>query len=251
MSGHSKWTQIKRQKGVADQKRGQAFTKMSNAITIAVKEGGGVTDPEQNFRLRLAIEKAREANMPKANIERAIERGKGFGEKGEELQEALYEGFGPGNVAILVEVTSDKLIRSTVEVKNVFSKNGGTLGSPGSVAYQFEKKGLITVRKGNRSFDELLLIAADAGADDIEDADDHIFIYTKPEDLNRVKNNCKESGLEIESFEFVRKPTTLVTIENKELAEKIFSFIDKVEELDDVQKVYSNLDIPDSLLPIE
>lgn len=247
MSGHSKWTQIKRQKGVADQKRGQVFTKLSNAITIAVKGGGQVTDPEQNFRLRLAIEKAREANMPKMNIERAIEKGKGLGEKGEELQEAVYEGFGPGNVGFIVEVTTDKIIRSTTEVKNIFSKNGGALASQGAVSYQFAKKGLITVLKGKQSFDEVLLIAADCGADDIEDAGDRVLIYTQPEELNNVKNQCIAHGLQIEGFEFTRKPTVTILIEDKETAEKIFAFIEKLEELDDVQKVYSNFDITKSL----
>lgn len=248
MSGHSKWAQIKRSKGVADAKRGQAFTKLANAITIAVRDGGGVADPSQNFRLRLAVDKAREANMPKTNIERAIERGAGKGGNGANFEEAVYEGFGPGHVAIIVDCATDNKNRTNGEVAMVFNKNGGILGNPGAVSYQFEKKGLIVVEKNDKSLDDIFLLAADAGAEDVEEAGEEAFIYTKPEDLARVKDNLIPSGLTIKAFELTRKPTTFVEIGDKETADKVISFIDKLEELDDVQKVYSNFDIAEGLL---
>lgn len=248
MSGHSKWAQIKRQKGVADIKRGQAFTKIANGITIAVRQGGGITDPNQNFRLRLAIDKARELNMPKDNIERAIERGKGKGDKGEGLKEIVYEGFGPGRIAIIIEAATDNNFRTTSEIKNIFEKNNAILASPGAVSYQFEQKGLITVKKNGKSFDEIFLIAVDSGAEDLEEVENEVLIYTKPQNLNKIKELLLKNNLIIQNFELIRKPISLVLIINKEIAEKIFAFIEKLEGLDDVQKVYSNFDISDDVL---
>lgn len=247
MSGHSKWAQIKRQKGVADIKRGQAFTKLANAITIAVRQGGGIGDPSQNFRLRLVVEKARSVNMPKENIERAIARGQGKGGKGESLDEVVYEGFGPGKISVVVEATTDNKQRTASEIKNVFDKSGATLATPGAVSYQFEQKGVITVKRGDKSVDEIFLIAADAGAEDIEDAGEDVLVYTKPEDLSLVKQNLA-TALQVVDAELTRKPMVSVPVLDKETANKILGFMDKLESLDEVQKVYANFDIPDSLL---
>lgn len=248
MSGHSKWAQIKRQKGVADIRRGQAFTKIANAITIAVKQGGGVADPNQNFKLRLIIDKARELNMPKENIERSIERGKGKGEKGEGLKEAVYEGFGPGKIAIIIETATDNNFRTTSEIKNIFEKNNASLGTPGAVSYLFQQKGLITIKKNGKSFDEIFLIAVDSGAEDLEDLDGEVLIYTEPQNLASVKDLLLKSGLVVENFELTRKPISMVSISDKKMMEKIFDFIEKLESLDDVQKVYSNFEVSDDLL---
>lgn len=247
MSGHSKWTQIKRQKGVADKRRGQTFTKLSNAITIAVREGGGITDPEQNFRLRLAIEKARLVNMPKENIERALHRAAGK-QAGERLMEVTYEGFGPFGVAVMVDAATDNKQRTSAEIKNVFEKNGGTMGSLGTVSYQFQKIGLITVKKEETLVDDIFLTAADAGAADVEETGDVAFVYTSPEQLSLVKNALLAKGMAIEGFELIRKPLAAVTITEKEQVVKIIHFLEKLEELDDVQKVYANADIPDVFL---
>lgn len=247
MSGHSKWAQIKRQKGVNDAKRGQAFTKLAMAITIAVREGGGTTDPDSNFKLRLVVDRARGINMPKENIERAIERGKGMMEKGG-LDEVLYEGFGPGGAAFMVEAVTDNKQRTTSEVKNIIEKNGGVMGSQGAVAYQFEQKGLITIGKNGKSFDDVFMIAADAGAEDVEDVGQEVFVYTKPQDLKKVKDQLVTDSLQIKEAELVRKPLTMVNAPDKDTALKIMSFIEKIEESNDVQKVYTNIDIPEELL---
>lgn len=246
MSGHSKWAQIKRQKGVADIKKGQVFTKLANAITIAVRDSGGIGDPEKNFKLRLIIEKSRAVNMPKENIERAIEKGQGKG-KGEELAEVVYEGFGPQGVSIIVEATTDNKLRTNSEVKNVLDKNGGHLGSQGSVSYQFEKKGQITVNKNGKTLDEIFFQAADAGAEDVEEIGDQVLIYTKPEELSMVKQKLT-GQLSVTDAEITRKPFVVVSISDKSAAQKILSLMEKLEALDDVQKVYANFDIPDEIL---
>jgi len=247
MSGHSKWAQIKRQKGVADIKRGAAFTKLANAITIAVRDGGGIGDPEMNFKLRLAIEKARAANMPKENIQRSIDRGQGKGDKGD-LQEAAYEGFGPGGVAVIVECVTDNKLRTQGDITNVFNKNGGTLGQQGSVSYLFKPVGMITVKKDEKSADDIMLTAADAGADDVEDAGDEAIVYTNPSDLRATQESLKNAGLTITEAELYRKPVTTIAITDKQSANQILSFVQKLEDLDDVQKVYANFDIADELL---
>src|SRR5581483_9228416 len=245
---HSKWAQIKRQKGVADVKRGMAFTKLANAITIAVRQSGGVGDPNQNFKLRLLMDKAREANMPKQNMERAIERGKGKGGAGEELKEAVYEGFGPLGTAFIAEAATDNTLRTTSEVKQIVERNGGTMGNPGSVSYLFESKGLITVKKGDKSVDDIFLQAADSGAEDIEEAGEEVLVYTQPAQLAKVKDALVSQGIEVLEFELTRKPLTTVTISTKDDAMKVVNFMQKLEDLDDIQKVYSNFDIPEALL---
>lgn len=238
MSGHSKWATIKRQKGANDAKRGALFTKLSKAITIAVSAGGGVADPSQNFRLRLAAEAARAANMPKENIERAIE--KAAGKSGVALEEVLYEGFGPGGVGIIVEAATDNKNRTTSEVQNVFNKNGGNMGAMGSVSYQFKKMGQLLVKKGSRSLDDLLLEAADAGAEDVEDSDDMAYVYTQPGDMAKVRDNLSQKGIEATEMELVWQPTMTTSVD-EETTEKIMNLMEKLEDLDDVQKTYSNL----------
>jgi YebC/PmpR family DNA-binding regulatory protein len=246
MSGHSKWATIKRQKGANDAKRGQIFTKLSKAITIAVRQGGGTSDPESNFRLRLAIESARAANMPKENIERAIQRASG--KQAETLEEAVYEGFGPGGFSVVVEAFTDNKLRTVSEVKNVFNKNGGNMGAQGSVMYQFEKNGVITVTKNGKSFDDIFLIAADNGVDDMEEIGEDVMLYTKPEDVAMIKDKLSEGGLSVGTFEIIFKPVVMNPIGDKDSAGRALSFIDKLESLDDVQKVYANFDIPDALM---
>lgn len=247
MSGHSKWSTIKRQKGAADIKRGQIFTKLSNAIIIAVREGGGIGDPQTNFKLRLAIDKARASNMPKENIERAIERGQGIG-AGANLENVVYEGFTPGGVALIIEATTDNRLRTTSEVRNVVEKSGGTLASPGAVSYQFAQKGLITVRKDGKTLDDIFLLAADKGAEDVEEAGNEVLVYTKPDELAKIKDELSKEGILIVEAELIRKPITIVQIPNKEAAQKILSFMEKLESLDDVQRVYANFDIQDELI---
>lgn len=238
MSGHSKWATIKRQKGANDAKRGALFTKLSKAVTIAVSAGGGVADPAQNFRLRLAYEAARAANMPKENIERAIE--KAAGKAGNALEEVLYEGFGPGGVGIIVEAATDNKNRTTSEVQNVFNKNGGNMGAMGSVSYQFKKMGQLLVEKGNKSFDELFLEAADAGAEDVEDSEDMAYVYTHPGDLAKVRDGLSQKGIVVKEMELVWQPT-MTTAVDEQTGEKVMNLLEKLEELDDVQKTYSNM----------
>jgi len=240
MSGHSKWATIKRQKGKTDAKRGIAFTKLSNAITLAVKAGGGIGDPNQNFKLRLSIETARNANMPKENIERAIARA--AGKQAEDMQEVVYEGFGPGGVGIIVEAATDNKNRTSSEVKNVFDKNGGNMVQPGAVSYQFKQMGQLILDKNGKSLDDIFLIAADSGAEDVEEQDDEIFVYTKTSDLAKVKDSLSKEGITVKEMELIRKPTVFVTLD-EEAFNKVTNILEKLEELDDVQKTYSNFDI--------
>lgn len=241
MSGHSKWSTIKRQKGAADIKRGQIFTKLANAITIAVKQGGGITDPESNPRLRLAVEVARAQNMPKENVQRAIDRGAGKG-GASDIQEVMYEGFAPGGVSVIVEAATDNPTRTTSEVKNLFSKSGASFGQPGSSSYQFKRVGSITVSK-TKSFDEIFSEAAEAGAEDVEEVGDEIFIYTDPNMLNKVKDNLASKGLLVNEASLAMKPMVKVKVEDKGAFDKVLTFLSSLEGMDDVQKVYSNLEV--------
>lgn len=246
MSGHSKWATIKRQKGANDAKRGQLFTKVSMAITLAVKEGGNVTDPNGNPRLRLAIDTARNANMPKDNIDRAIQRA--ISKQAGEMEEIVYEGFGPGGFSIMVEAVTDNKQRTTPLVKSTFEKNGGTIGNPGSVAYQFEQKGQVSVKKNGHSLDDVFLMAAESGAEDVEDAEDEVVIYTRIEDLGKVRDSLIAQGLTVTEAALVRKPTVLVAVSDKDAADRAMAFLEKIEDLDDIQKVYANVTIPDHLI---
>jgi len=241
MSGHSKWSTIKRQKGAADVKRGATFTKIANAITIAVKSGGGISDPNQNPRLRIAIELARTNNMPKDNIERAITRAtaKGAGE----LTEFVYEGFAPGGVSVLVEAVTDNANRTTSEVKSLFNKSGASFAGPGAVAYQFEQSGEISVKKNGRSIDDIFMQAAELGANDVEDSEEEAIVYTNVSDLTKIKEGLRSSGLEVISSEISRNAKNKVSVEDGAEKDKILTFLSNLEDMDDVQKVYSNISL--------
>ncbi len=239
MSGHSKWATIKRSKGAADLKRGLTFTKISNAITVAVKQSGGITDPNSNFKLRLAVDSARSANMPKDNIERAIQ--KAIGKDAGEIQEVIYEGFAPEGVSVIIEAATDNAMRTTSEIKSIFNKEGGSFGQPGSVAYQFEQKGRIIVNKNNKTIDELFQIALESGAEDIEDSQDKVIITTSYADLSLVRENLVNKGIIPEEIEIIRKPLIPITIQDGAKLARVINFLNKLEGLDDVQKIYSNL----------
>ncbi len=245
MSGHSKWKTIKRQKGANDAKRGQAFTKLSMAITLAVKQGGGITDPEKNFKLRLAIEAARGINMPKDTIDRAIERASG--KQQNEMDEVLYEGFGPSGISVIVEAITDNKQRTTPEVKSLFDKNGGTMGNPGAVAYQFQQVGQIVLSHPVKSLDDIFLLAAESGAEDVIGGNEEVIVYTKHENIDKVRQSLLEQGLSITDASIIRKPLMYKEINSKVEAEKILSFLERLEEHDDVQNVFSNLAFTDEV----
>jgi YebC/PmpR family DNA-binding regulatory protein len=238
MSGHSKWATHKRAKGIADLKRGLTFTKLSNAITIAVKQTG-IANPDSNFKLRLAVEAAHAANMPKDNVERAIQ--KAIGKDAGDLQEVIYEGFAPEGISVIIEAATDNTMRTTSEIKSIFNKDGGNFGQPGSVAYQFEQKGRIIVEKNGKNIDELFEVAVDSGAEDIEDAQDKAIVTTSYADLSSVREKLVKKGIVLKEVEAIRKPLVAITISDPEKLERVVNFLDKLEGLDDVQKVYSNL----------
>jgi len=239
MSGHSKWATIKRAKGAADLKRGLTFTKLGNAITVAVKASGGITDPNSNFKLRLAIEAARAANMPKDNIQRAIQ--KAVGKDAGEIQEIIYEGFAPEGVSVIIEAATDNMLRTTSEIKSIFNKEGGNFGQPGSVAYQFEQKGKIVVDKKGKTTDELFEIAVESGAENIEDVQNKAIITTAYSNLSSIREKLVEKGVTPENVEIIRKPLNPIIISDASKLQKVVNFLEKIENLDDVQKVYSNL----------
>jgi len=244
MSGHSKWSTIKRQKGVADARRGQLFTKLAREIIVAVREGGD--NPEGNFRLRLVIQKARDNNMPLDNIERAIKRGSGQAE-GAILVEMTLEGYGPSGVAILVQALSDNRNRTLQEVRNLFTRNGGNLGEAGCVAWLFDSRGLITVETNGKDAEELALEAIDAGAEDVKVENSYVEIYTKPTELEKVRGALEAKKLAIASAELSMIPKTTVELEEK-VALQTLRLLDKLEELDEVQHVSSNADFSDAVL---
>jgi len=244
MSGHSKWSTIKRQKGVADARRGQIFTKLAREIIVAVREGGD--NPEGNFRLRLVIQKARDNNMPLDNIERAIKRGSGHAE-GAALVEMTLEGYGPSGVAILVQALSDNRNRTLQDVRNIFTRNGGNLGEAGCVAWLFDSRGLITVETNGKDAEELALQAIDAGADDVKVEKDYIDIYTKPTELEKVREALGQKNISIASAELSKVPKSIVELEEK-AALQTLKLLDRLEELDEVQHVSSNADFSDAIL---
>ncbi len=244
MSGHSKWSTIKRQKGAADAQRGQLFTKLSKEIILAAKSGGG--DPTANLRLRLAVQKAREANMPADNIKRAIERATGGGE-GSDLQEIVYEGFGPAGTAVIVEVATANRNRTVAEVRNVFSRAGGNLGESGSVAWNFESRGVISITPNGKDADEVALYAIDAGAEDVQVGSDSIEVYTQPTDLESVRKALEDQGLAIANAETAYVAKTTVQLDQKD-AISALRLVEKLESLDDVQKVYFNAEFSDDVL---
>ncbi len=241
MSGHSKWHSIKHQKAAADAKRGAAFTKLANAITIAAKQGGG--DPVVNFKLRLVMGKARSANMPQANIERAIKKGTGeLG--GAQVEEILYEGYGPGAVAILVEVATDNRNRAASEVRSAFTKHGGRLAEAGAVAFQFEQKGQIVL---NQTGDEAELAAIDAGADDMNEEDGKLYVYTPAAKLDQVRSALAAQNRPIDSAELAYIPRTSVTISDRKILNQLIAIMETLDDLDDVTETYANFEVAGEL----
>jgi YebC/PmpR family DNA-binding regulatory protein len=245
MSGHSKWASIKHKKAIVDSRRGQQFTKLTRAITVAARDGGG--DPDGNPALELAIRKAKEASMPKDNIERAIAKGTGAGADGEAaLETVLYEGYGPGGVALLVEAVTDNRNRTGADVRHAFSKHGGSLGEPGSVAYLFDKRGVIAV-DAERHSEEDLMVAVEAGAEDIASEDGAFEVLTAPGELARVRAALEQAGIAIERAELEYRPSTLVPIDESQ-ASSLMRLIEALEESDDVGEVHANFDVPAEVL---
>jgi len=243
MSGHSHYATIKRQKGAKDAAKGKVFSKLGKAISIAVKTGGG-TDPEANHKLRMAVDTARAANMPKDNIERAISRAGG---EAANLEEVTYEGFAPGGVGILVEAATDNRNRTSQEIKNLFERGGGNLAGPGSVSFNFDPKGLILLKKSG-NFEEQMMALIDAGAEDVEETDDEIEVYVHADKLAETRSALQQKGFEVLSMELTRKPKVLVPISNVSEAQRILKLLDALEDSEDVQKVYANLDIPQEII---
>jgi YebC/PmpR family DNA-binding regulatory protein len=244
MSGHSKWSTIKRKKGALDAKRGKIFTKLIRELQTAARIGGG--DPDSNPRLRLAIDRAKAANMPKDNIQRAIQKGIGGGE-GDSFEEAIYEGYGPGGTAILIETLSDNKNRTVGDVRHVLAKNGGNLGASGCVAYLFEKRGMLVFEGDSVDADALLEAALEAGAEDVVEAEDHCEVVTGPTEFHAVQHALAEQDFEPTSAELTMQPSTVVKLTGKE-AEQMLRLADSLEDLDDVQNFYANFDISEEEL---
>ena len=243
MSGHSKWATIKRQKGANDAKRGALFTKVSRELMVAARQGGG--DPDANYRLRLAIDKARSVNMPADNIKRAIERASGSGD-GAQYEEIVYEGYGPGGIAILVETQTDNRNRTAAEVRAIFAKAGGQLAGSGAVAWQFEPRGLITVPTGPDA-DTIALAAIDAGAEDVDTSDaEHIEVFTSPGELQAVRQALESAGLAVDSAENTMVARNTVELDSSR-ARQALRMVEQLEDLDDVQRVTANFDIPEDV----
>jgi YebC/PmpR family DNA-binding regulatory protein len=243
MSGHSKWSTIKRQKGANDAKRGALFTKVAREIIIAARMGG--PDPDANYRLRLAIEKARSVNMPMDNIKRAIERGSGGGDT-EAYEEIVYEGYGPGGIAVLVEAQTDNRNRTAAEVRSMFTKSGGQLAGSGAVAWQFEQRGVIAVPRAGVDADEVALVAIDGGASDIDTDTDPIEVYAEPGDLEAVRRALESAGVKVESAEIAMIAKNTVELDAHK-ARQALRLVELLEDLDDVQRVSANFDIPEEV----
>ncbi|HEY8806790.1 MAG TPA: YebC/PmpR family DNA-binding transcriptional regulator [Candidatus Limnocylindria bacterium] len=244
MSGHSKWSQIKRQKGANDVKRGAIFTKMTREIMLAAREGGG--DPDGNFRLRLAMDRARAVNVPLANIERAIERAT-VGADGAQVESVVYEGYGPGGVSVMVEAATDSRNRTAAEVRAAFTRHNGKLGEPGSVQWLFEQKGIIEIDVADRDADEIELAAIDAGAEDVEHDGGLVTVYTAPNRFETVKKALEAQKLKIVEADMSMRPSNTVRLDGDQ-AKKVIGLVEALEDLDDVQKVHANFDVPDEVL---
>ncbi|MDX6595044.1 MAG: hypothetical protein QOI72_426 [Solirubrobacterales bacterium] len=244
MSGHSKWSSIKHKKGAADAKRGKLFSKLARAIIVAARDGGG--DPENNPTLATAIQKGRDASMPKENIQRAIDRGTGAGADGAAIERILYEGYGPGGVAILVEALSDNRNRAGAEIRFAFSSHGGSLGEPGSVAWIFEKKGAVVV-DGSRYGEDDVIVAIDAGAEDVREDGEQLRILSDPSDLSAVREALEGAGVEVESAGLATEPKSTVEVKGHE-AEQLLKLLDALDDQDDVDEVFANFDIPEDVL---
>jgi len=245
MSGHSKWSTIRHKKGAADAKRGKIFTKIIKEIMVSARMGGG--DPLANPRLRAAIVEAKTENMPKDNIERAIKKGTGELE-GATYEEFNYEGYGPGGVAVLVDIMTDNRNRAASEIRHIFSRNGGNLGEAGCVAWMFDKKGSIVFDKNKVTEEEVMEIALDAGADDVKDQGDQFEVTTSLEDFLAVKGAFDEKGMKYEVAEITMVPQTTIRIEDEKLAQQVLRLMDALDDADDVQDAYANFDIPDEIL---
>jgi len=244
MSGHSKWASIKHKKAVVDSRRGAHFSKLARAIMVAARDGGG--DPDANATLENAVRKAKEASMPKDNIERAIAKGTGEGGEAEAIETVLYEGYGPGGVAVLVEALTDNRNRTGADVRHAFSKHGGNLGEPGSVAYLFDKKGTIVIDATRYSEDDLM-VAVEAGAEDILADDDVFEVISEPADFTAVRHSIEQAGIEMESAEMAYRPTSLVPIDEQQAA-SLMRLIEALEENDDVDAVHANFDVDADVL---
>lgn len=242
MSGHSHYATIKRAKEANDSARGQTYSKLAREITIAVKQGGGA-DPDFNYKLRMIIEKARAANMPKDNIERALAKGN----SGEALEVINYEGFGPSGVGVIIEVATDNRNRTSQEIKNIFERGGGNMTGPGSVSFNFDNKGVILLEKETDA-DKQMLSLIDKGVEEMEETEDGIEVYTAPDKLAVVRDQLEKAGQKIKSADLVMKPKTFVTVDNPQDAAKVLNFLDALNEHNDVSKVYANLDVPDEVV---
>ena len=245
MAGHSKWKQIKHAKAVTDQRRGKLFTKLAREIIVAARQGGG--DPAANFRLRMAVQHAKDANMPNENIDRAIKRGTGEAGDGVQMIEAVYEGYGPGGVAIMLETLTDNRNRTVSDVRTTLTRAGGNLAESGAVSWQFEKRGVITVEASEEEAEDLTLVAIDAGADDFDTFDSTLQVFAEPSGLEELRVALESSEASISSSEISMIPSHTVELDNRS-AGQILRLLDQLEELDDVQKVYSNADFPDEVL---
>ncbi len=245
MSGHSKWSTIKRKKGVADARRGKLFTRLGRDITIAAREGGG--DPDTNIHLRLAMEKAKKNNMPKDNIERARKRGTGELKDGAAFEEIVYEGYGPHGVAIIIKVMTDNRNRAVADVRRTFDRAGGSLGENGCVMWMFDYMGYLIINVDGQDPEEIALMAIDAGADDVNIADDMVEVFTQPNDFNAVQKALSELGYDIETSELSYVPQTPLELDEAQ-ARQALSLVDNLEDLDDTQNVYSNLEVSDELM---
>ena len=246
MSGHSKWSTIKRAKGAADAKRGQLFTKLTRDIALAVRQGSS-PDPDINYRLRLAIDKARADNMPMDTIERSISRAAGGGDSDEQLDEVTYEGYGPGGAAIMLQAVTPNRNRTASEVRSTFTKGGGNLGEAGCVAWNFESKGVITLDVQDDRAEEIALLAIDASAEDVKVEDGYLEIYTQPEDLEAVRKELEGQEVQTSSAEISMVPKSVVSLGLKEAGQTL-KLLDSLEDLGDIQKVYSNADFPEEAL---
>jgi YebC/PmpR family DNA-binding regulatory protein len=246
LSGHSKWSSIKHKKGAADAKRGKLFSKLARSIIVAAKEGGG--DPANNLALQNAIEKAKSYSMPKDNIERAIAKGSGDGADANAFEAIVYEGYGPEGVAVIAEALTDNKNRTAADVRHIFAKFGGNLGTSGAVSWQFERRGVVLVPAGGVDEDELFLAAADAGADDLEQDGDTFQVTSAPEQFGAVRVAIQDAGFTIDSAELAMLPKTTVAIDDESKARQLMRLIDALEDNDDVQEVYANFDIPEQVL---
>lgn len=242
MSGHSKWHSIKHQKGAADAKRGKAFTQLANLIALAAKQGGA--DPAMNFKLRLAIQRAKAANMPSANIERSIKRGSGqLG--GEQIEEITYEGYGPGGAAIIIEVATDNRNRTAPEIRTALNKSGGRMADAGSVVYQFDQKGVIELKPSD--VEAATLDAIEAGADDVEEEDGRLLVYTLANQLNQVQTKLTEMGYDVSSSELSYIPKVTMMVDDEKVANQLIRLMDQLDSMDDVTATHSNFDISEAI----